>query len=122
MPRRAFTLIELLVVIAIIGLLSSIAAVSLNTARAKARDARRQADIIQLSKAVEMFANDNGYLPRNAVNWCTYITNPTNGWGPAFQADIAPYMPNVPKDPLPAGATAPIYIYNNIDNKSRYSI
>ena len=47
--KKGFTLIELLVVIAIIGLLSSIAVVSLNGARAKARDAKRVSDVKQLS-------------------------------------------------------------------------
>ncbi len=51
-----FTLIELLVVIAIIGLLSSMTTVSLNSARIKARDARRLADVRQLSIAVELSA------------------------------------------------------------------
>jgi prepilin-type N-terminal cleavage/methylation domain-containing protein len=41
MRRRAFTLVELLVVIAIIGLLSTVAVVSLAGARSKARDVKR---------------------------------------------------------------------------------
>ena len=41
LSARGFTLIELLVVISIIGILSSFAVVSLNSARAKARDALR---------------------------------------------------------------------------------
>lgn len=54
MKRKGFTLIELLVVIAIIGLLSTLAVVSLNSARGKARDAKRVSDVKQLSMIIEM--------------------------------------------------------------------
>jgi len=57
--EKGFTLIELLVVIAIIGLLSTLAVVQLNSARGKARDARRISDVKQLSTLLEMeAAND----------------------------------------------------------------
>ncbi|MEI6378693.1 MAG: FISUMP domain-containing protein [Candidatus Falkowbacteria bacterium] len=57
-----FTLIELLVVIVIIGILASIAFVAIGTARSKARDAQRVADIKQLQSALEVyFANNNAY-------------------------------------------------------------
>ena len=53
-----FTLIELLVVIAIIGLLSSIVLVSMGPARQKARDAKRESDIRQISTAMELCYSD----------------------------------------------------------------
>ncbi|HTR18704.1 MAG TPA: prepilin-type N-terminal cleavage/methylation domain-containing protein [Candidatus Paceibacterota bacterium] len=51
---NGFTLIELLVVVAIIGLLASIILVSLTTARAKGRDARRLADLKEMANAMEL--------------------------------------------------------------------
>ncbi len=53
--QRGFTLVELLVVIAIIGLLSTIGVVSLNSARAKARDAKRLSDIRQMISVLEIY-------------------------------------------------------------------
>lgn len=58
-----FTLIELLVVISIIGILSSFAVVSLNSARVKARDAMRKADTASLRTALSLyyFENNDAY-------------------------------------------------------------
>lgn len=53
--KKGFTLIELLVVIAIIGLLSTLAVVSLNGARQKARDAKRKSDLNSIATAMEMY-------------------------------------------------------------------
>ena len=61
--RKGFTLIELLVVIAIIGLLSTLAIVSLNTARQKSRDTKRMADIRTLQSAIELCINEAGSPP-----------------------------------------------------------
>ena len=61
--ERGFTLIELLVVIAIIGILSSIVLASLNTARAKARDARRLSDLKELQTALELYFSDYNSYP-----------------------------------------------------------
>lgn len=61
--RKGFTLIELLVVIAIIGILSSVVLASLNSARTKARDTRRVADIKQIQIAMELYYDANGSYP-----------------------------------------------------------
>lgn len=60
---RGFTLIELLVVIAIIGILSSVVLASLNSARTKARDTRRVADLKQVQIALELYFDANGKYP-----------------------------------------------------------
>ena len=61
--QKGFTLIELLVVIAIIGILSSVVLASLNSARLKARDAKRISDVKQLQLALEMYYNDFSNYP-----------------------------------------------------------
>jgi len=58
-----FTLIELLVVIAIIGILSSVVLASLNSARMKARDARRVADLKQIQVALELYYDAQNKYP-----------------------------------------------------------
>lgn len=61
--RRAFTLVELLVVISIIGLLSTIAVVSLGSARVQARNAKRISDIKQLGTAFMLGYESNQSWP-----------------------------------------------------------
>lgn len=100
-------MIELLVVIAIIGLLATLAVVALNNARARARDAKRVADIKQIQTALELYFNDNNTYPVNSP-----------------EADISgsttlmpTYMATVPSTPDPADGSCTTtnnqYIYES---------
>ena len=61
--QSGFTLIELLVVIAIIELISSVILASLNTARIKARNAKRLQTIRQVQLALEYYYDQYGRYP-----------------------------------------------------------
>ncbi len=100
--KRGFTLIELLVVIAIISLLSGIVMASLNSARSKARDARRLSDMRQIQTALELYYDTYGAYPNGDNDGC-------GGWDIGNQTYplltsggvslLGSFMPNTPRDP-----------------------
>jgi general secretion pathway protein G len=110
--KSGFTLIELLVVIAIIGLLSSMSVYAINIARLKARDTQRLSDLRQIQKALNLYYDDNGHYP--VIRWATSgVTSYDNGtkWTSFINA-LAPYMKDVPRDPLSLGNSGPWYTNN----------
>lgn len=91
--NKGFTLIELLVVIAIIGVLSSIVLASLNSARIKARDARRKADLRSLELAIQLYYDSTGTFPDSE-------TTHLGDWPAGYKTQLAPYISKPPLDPL----------------------
>ena len=99
--NRGFTLIELLVVIAIIGILSSVVLASLNTARAKANDAKRFTNLQAVKTALELYAtSNNGKYPNSGGNW----NSQCSAWTQTTAANSVPglvsggHIPQLPTD------------------------
>ncbi len=105
--QSGFTLIELLVVISIISLLSSIILTSTMSARRKARDSVRKADLKQLVTALELYFTENNSYPATGADVASMVMyssdansiavpNPTD-----YIPGLAPkYISKLPQDPL----------------------
>lgn len=105
--KKGFTLIELLVVIAIIGLLSTMSVLALNQARARARDAKRISDVKQIQTALELYYNEEGQYPADALVAPGLSIQSTAG---------NVYLASVPTPPTPTDGSAcpgtqPSYTY-----------
>jgi len=61
--KRGFTIIELLVVVLIIGLVGTLAAVAVNSARSKQRDAARLSNVRQIQSTLENYFNETNAYP-----------------------------------------------------------
>jgi prepilin-type N-terminal cleavage/methylation domain-containing protein len=148
--KNGFTLIELLVVISIIGLMSSLAVVSLNSARIKARDALRKADMAQMRTALSLYYMDNNSYPicgtitpnppdyGATVGETGDIANPSASAGSWCYIHILkdeltkgsrPILPEMPVDPrnrnnssAPPPAGDDTYIYRYVSDGSQYAL
>ncbi|MDD5567281.1 MAG: type II secretion system protein [Patescibacteria group bacterium] len=114
--KKGFTLIELLVVIAIIGLLSTMLIITLQDSRAKARDARRRADISTLQTAMALYYHDNTNYPPSGCEesppgsgrWTCNSMSAVQYWIPWLQEYITP----PPRDPgSHANPNQNMYVY-----------
>lgn len=125
-PQKGFTLIEILVVVAIIGLLSTVVLTSLDSARAKARDARRLVDLREVRTALENYRVENGAFPISttwrgvcaAFNPSGTITRTgANGWIP----NLAPrFISVLPVEAKPTDNNC--YLYRSTINGTGYIV
>ena len=119
MKSKGFTLIELLVVVAIIGILATVVLASLDSARSRARDARREADIRTIQTQLEIYFLDNGTYP-STTSGNFWSSNNSTEWG-NLEAALGITLP---KDPVnETGSEAPdgetlTYSYYSLSNQS----
>jgi prepilin-type N-terminal cleavage/methylation domain-containing protein len=114
--RSGFTIVELLIVIVVIAVLATISTVAYSGIQQRARDSIRQNDIKVLAEAIEMFYAVNGNYPMTS-GWCTQPSGAA--YATAFQNEIAPFLPEFPRDPSFSG-TYQDYFYRNIGDTSYY--
>jgi prepilin-type N-terminal cleavage/methylation domain-containing protein len=116
--QQGFTLIELLVVIAIVGLLASIILVGLEKTRVRARDAKRKADMRQLTNAIEVYMLQKGEYPFGELDTGAFNTP---GGGIDFSS-IGSFLPDLQSegimakpvfDPVNNSPLSYIYVKNN---------
>ena len=109
--NKGFTLIELLVVVAIIGLLSSVVLASLNSARAKARDAKRMSEIAEIQKAIEFYYDKYGQYPPvgQMLEDKVAIANNCSLNNPKFSQYLSEWLSTSPSDNLQISACGYVY-------------
>lgn len=98
--KKGFTLVELLVVIAIILILSGILFTSFGPSRAKARDAKRVADINSIALSLELHFSKKGYFPTSLE-----------------QLKTDNYLSKIPTDPT-TGVNYQFHVFNSEGNDS----
>lgn len=112
-----FTLIELLVVISIIALLASVVLIGLNSARIKARNTKRKADIAQLRKAIETYFQDNGFYPDAGTTPNREID--AQNLAPEL---VPKYISQIPRDPSGTSQNYEFVYSNGAGIKQEYGV
>lgn len=127
--KKGFTLVELLVVIAIIGFLASVAMYALNNTRISARDTQRLADMKAITKALEMYYDEESnkkypfadFSPYPAIS-CVVGGNstPLNRWN-IIKSKLEKHI-KLPNDPVNVYPYCYFYDANAQDGYQTYAL
>jgi len=122
--KNGFTLVEILVVATIMVLLTAAGVISYSSFLKQSRDAKRKADLSQISVALEMYRSNNDTYPTTAGAWygacSTYGSHPDTGLT-GYIPNLAPtYIQKLPHDPRESQSFSPCtnapvtcYLYNS---------
>lgn len=88
---NGFTLLELIVAMSIIAIVTTSLWGNFFTSLTKGRDARRKQDLESVTKALELYYNDNKAYPAAIPTWGVPFIHPTN--------TAVIYMQKLPTDP-----------------------
>ncbi len=112
-----YTLVELMVAFAILVVISSILSYGIPFIKDRVHDVRRQGELSDLQRAIEVYHSDNDHYPTSRPSGTTVIyasendayTSSLGGVvvGPAFVPNFTNYYPQLPADPLPGASTVP---------------
>ena len=83
----------------VVGILASVVMASLNSTRAKGRDAKRLAEVREMQKALELYYDSFGYYPETG-----WVHSTDGGWqSNALANGLRPYLSSLPIDPTNSG-------------------
>lgn len=116
MFKRAFTLIEILVVIAVVGILLAIVFYGFGSAKSKARDAQRKADLQSLKTAIETSFAEPVDGVKSAKQYFV-ATTPIDASSLTWLIGKG-YIVSIPKDPL----TGSSYKYMTDSTGKNYAV
>jgi len=114
--NNGLTLVEILVVMAIVSSLMSFFAVSLQRARASARDAKRTGELATLRIAIEQYKIDNNIFPLSTDDF-SWITSCENEIGWIQDIVSEKLVPILPLDPINSGEFCYKYVSDGEDFK-----
>lgn len=102
--KKGFTLVEILVVVGIVGLLGVLATITLQSARVRARDAKRLSDVVKTQMALELYFNDNNSYPivadATALGQSATACLSSAGWASSCDATSeSVYLARIPATP-----------------------
>jgi prepilin-type N-terminal cleavage/methylation domain-containing protein len=110
--QSGFTIVELLIVIVVIGILATLVLVTFTGIQERARNTKRQTDILAVASHIEAYFADSGNYPTLAnMNDPTWVSTNLKGLDPAALED-----PKGSAETLVSAPVADAYAYQPTDD------